>query len=121
MFGMIQYMLPKRLRIHTYSLPLPHNKSYTVHTEYLTCTVLRTGIPKPSKFAVVVSKKGITAPTRNRIRRRIYEALGVYMKYVKPGYLCVISLKKGVPRDLPYDTLHEHVEIVLKKSAIMEI
>jgi hypothetical protein len=43
------------------------------------------------------------------------------MKYVKPGYLCVISLKKGVPRDLPYDTLHEHVEIVLKKSAIMEI
>jgi len=115
-------MLPKRERLTTHTISLPREGLRIYHTDRLTLAVSNQHTRKPSKFAVIVLKKGITAVERNRIRRRIYEAIGALRKNLKSeGYFCVFSLKKGVSKDIPYSVFLEDVGVLFKKADIINV
>ncbi|NTV44294.1 MAG: ribonuclease P protein component [Candidatus Yonathbacteria bacterium] len=76
-------------------------------------------VEKPTKCAVIVSKKGITAPMRNKLRRRAYEAIGTLLPFVSNGYLCVCSIRKGFCGEIPYGTFIEEIRMLFKKADIL--
>lgn len=112
-------MLSKHLRLTIHDIPLPQKGLQVFHTERLTLAISPCYNEKPSKFAVIVSKKGRNAPTRNKMRRRIYEAIGMFNGHIKQGYRCVFSLKKGISSDIPYHVILADVTILLKQAGLL--
>jgi ribonuclease P protein component len=87
-------MLAKAFRFHGYgSLKYVYSRGNTVRARFLSMKYIANSRRSQSRLAVVVSKK-ITkkAPERNRMRRRIYEAVRLEWPHVKPGYDLVITV-----------------------------
>lgn len=71
---------------------------------------------KYSCFAFSVSQKvSKSAVLRNKLRRRGYSIIQKKIENIKPGYLCVFVLKKGV-LDLNFDQLSGELEKLLNKA-----
>lgn len=72
---------------------------------------------KPYRTAVVVSKKvSKSAVTRNRIRRRVYEAVRAHDSLVKPGTDLVFTVYSEKVATSDYANLLKEVESLLKKA-----
>jgi len=112
-------MLSKHLRLTSHDIPLPQIGLRVFHTERLTLAISPCYNEKLSKFAVIVSKKGTNAPTRNKMRRRIYEAIGTFRGQITQGYRCIFSLKKGVSSDISYNVILADVTILLKQAGLL--
>lgn len=87
-------MIAKKFRFHGYgSLKFVYSKGKTTRARYLSLKYIANTRRKQSRLAVVVSKK-ITkkAPERNKIRRRLYEAMRLRWPDIKPGYDLVITV-----------------------------
>jgi ribonuclease P protein component len=87
-------MLAKVFRFHGYgSLKFVYSKGKTVRARFLSMKYIANSRREQSRIAVVVSKK-ITkkSPARNRMRRRLYEAVRHEWPSIKPGYDLVITV-----------------------------
>ncbi len=87
-------MIAKKFRFHGYgSLKFVYSKGRTARARFLSLKTVENLRRKESRLAVVVSKK-ITkkAPERNRIRRRLYEAVRLQWPNIKPGSDIVITV-----------------------------
>jgi ribonuclease P protein component len=72
----------------------------------------------PTRFACVVSKKGINAPTRNSIRRRAYAIIEELLPNIRNGLYCTLSLSKDVA-DMSHDALRDEIIDLFRKSSVM--
>ena len=70
------------------------------------------------RFGVVVSKKVLkSAVGRNRIRRRVYEAIRLNLpKNAKMDYLFIVYSKDI--KDMPFPDLEEQVRSLIKESMV---
>ena len=87
-------MLAKKYRFHGHSsLKFVYSKGDTKRVKFLSLKYIANNRRSESRLAVVVSKK-ITkkAPERNRMRRRLYEAVRQQWPMIKPGYDLVITV-----------------------------
>src|SRR5712692_5523170 len=64
----------------------------------LVCFAYPRGDERPSRFGVSVSTRVGNAVTRNRIKRRVREALRLHPTGVKPGYDVVFVARAGSAR-----------------------
>ena len=112
-------MLPQRHRLPKQYIPLPRLHTRVYHADHITLAVFQDTSQKATRCAVIVSKKGLTAPERNMLRRRGYEAIGIVYTRLSPGYLCMFSLKKGVNRDFSYQVMIEEIETLCTKAGII--
>lgn len=70
-------------------------------------------------FSCVVSKKlAKTAVLRNKIRRRVYEAVKKSLPSIKNGYICLVFVKKEVI-NADFSTLEKNISELLKKAGIL--
>lgn len=66
---------------------------------------------KDSKFAAVVGKKiAPGAVARNRLRRKINEALRINLNWLKSPLVCLVIPKKGSPENLEYSLIEAQIK-----------
>lgn len=87
-------MLAKQFRFHGYgSLKFLYNKGKIVRARYCSLKYISNPRRDSSRLAVVVAKKvSKKAPVRNRIRRRLYEAVRLHWPMLKPGQDMIITV-----------------------------
>jgi len=87
-------MLAKRYRFHGYgSLKFLYNKGKISRARFCSLKFIDNPRREDSRLAVVVAKKvSKKAPIRNRIRRRIYEAIRLHWPMLKPGHDMIITI-----------------------------
>ena len=113
-------MLAKKYRFHGYgSLKFVYSRGKTARTKFLSLKYIGNNRRQDSRLAVVVSKK-ITkkAPARNRMRRRIYEAVRLQWPLIKPGYDLVITVFDERIATLPANDLQGLVRELLIQSGL---
>lgn len=110
-------MLKKRYRFHSrggVKYTYRHGKAIRSPYLYLTCTK---NSRRHQRFAVVVSKKiDKTAVGRNRIRRRVYEALRTELATYDDHMDCIFVVVNKDVATLPFDELCFTIRKLLKKS-----
>ena len=85
----------------------------------IAATVLKTRKPYP-RFAVLVSKKvSKKAVIRNRIRRRVFEALRQLDLESIPPHDIVFSVFDSRMSELPWEQLQSEVKTILKKAGLI--
>ena len=71
------------------------------------------------RFAVVVSKKVLkSAVGRNRIRRRVYEAIRLELPNFKKNQDSIFVIYNREIKDLPFDELRKQIRSLLEESLI---
>ena len=70
------------------------------------------------RAGVSVSKKLGKAHVRNRVKRRLREALRSYLPAMKPGAHLVVVAKPGA-QDAPYAALHASLGDLLKRAGLL--
>lgn len=71
------------------------------------------------RFAVVVSKKVLkSAVGRNRIRRRIYEAIRTQLQEFKSPFDCIFIVYTSDIRSIPFDDLKIIVKSLLSETVL---
>lgn len=87
-------MIAKKFRFHGYgSLKFVYSKGCGVRSRYLAMKYVKNTRREDSRLAIVVSKKVTKkAPVRNRIRRRLYEAMRQQWAMITPGHDMVITV-----------------------------
>ncbi|MCB9822855.1 ribonuclease P protein component [Candidatus Nomurabacteria bacterium] len=87
-------MLAKQFRFHGYgSLKFLYNKGKVVRARFVNLKYISNPRREDSRLAVVVAKKvSKKAPVRNRIRRRLYEAVRLHWPMLKPGQDMIITV-----------------------------
>lgn len=108
-------MLAKRFRFHGYgSLKFVYSKGNTSRTRFLSMKYVKNNRRQHSRLAVVVSKKvAKRAPQRNRIRRRIYEAVRTKWVTIEPGYDLAISVFDARLADMSAEELNALINELL--------
>lgn len=115
-------MLAKIFRFHGYgSLKFVYSKGKTVRARFLSMKYVANTRRSDSRLAVVVSKK-ITkkAPGRNRMRRRLYEAVRHEWSNIKPGYDLVITVFDERIATVPSDELTVLVHDLLSGADVLK-
>lgn len=110
-------MLPRTHRISRKDFPAHTERGFRVYSPLFNATVYPT--EKEVRVSVVVSKKTAkTAVARNRIRRRIYSVIELYLKKISHGSTIVIY-PKAETKDASFELLKSEVEQALKKAHII--
>lgn len=72
------------------------------------------------RFAVVVSKKVLkSAVGRNRIRRRVYEAIRSQLPEIKKPVDCIFNIYNREVLDMDFDKLQKLIADLLKEAEIV--
>ena len=110
-------MLKQRYRFHSRGgVKYTYRQGKTVRSPYLTLVCAKNSRHR-QRFAVVVSKKiEKTAVGRNRIRRRIYEALRAELKDYPYHMDCIFVVVNKDTAIVPFDELRTTIQKLLKKS-----
>lgn len=111
-------MLAKQFRFHGYnSLRFTYSQGRTIRVKGLQLKTIHNPSRTESRLAVVVSKK-ITkkAPVRNRIRRRLYEAVRLHWAMLEVGHDMIISVFDENIADMPASQLNRQVVELLTKA-----
>ena len=111
-------MLAKKFRFHGYgSLKFVYSKGKTARSRYLSLKYCANSRREGSRLAVVVSKKNTKiAPRRNRMRRRIYEAVRARWSMIKPGYDLVITVFDDRVGTVPATEIDQLVHELLSQA-----
>ena len=73
------------------------------------------------RFAAVVSKKILkSAVGRNRIRRRIYEAIRYELKNIKQPIDCIFVIYSKDYQTKPFSEIKQDIRVLLKQANIVE-
>lgn len=70
------------------------------------------------RFAVVISKKVIkSAVGRNRVRRRVYEAIRLNLPEFKDNKDCIFVIYSKTIKDINFEELKELIKNLLKQTS----
>lgn len=113
-------MIAKQFRFHGYgSLKFVYSKGNTVRARFVSMKFVQNTRREQSRLAVVVSKKiSKRAPERNRIRRRLYEAVRQQWAMVEPGYDMVITVFDERIGTIPTAELTQVVTELLQQAKL---
>ena len=114
-------MIARAHRFHGYgSLRHVYARGQVVRGPWFALKYLKNDRRKTYRAAVVVSKKvHKSAIVRNRIRRRLYEALRLQLPKDLPPYDIVLIVYSESVADTPATELHAQVASQLKKAKLI--
>ena len=112
-------MLNKKYRFHSRGgVRFTYQKGKTVRTPKLSL-VHNNNERGYQRFAVVVSKKVLkSAVGRNRIRRRVYEAIRLELPNFSAKKDCIFVIFSKDVKDMPFLELRKLIRDLLKESLI---
>lgn len=112
-------MLSKKYRFHSRGgVKYTYRKGKTIRNPKISLVYAHNTRGK-QRFGVVVSKKVLkTAVGRNRIRRRIYEAIRLELSHFKAPQDSLFVVYSREVKDLPFEDLRSMVRGLLKESQI---
>lgn len=103
------------------SLRFAYRNGRTVHSHICKVKYVENPRLESSRFAIVISKKvHKSAVGRNRIRRRFYEAIRAHIPHIKPGMDIVLIIVSGEALSLPFQSIHEMIEQLLRDADLYE-
>ena len=114
-------MLKRRYRLRTrQSVTRVYKKGSTARLNSLSLRYTKNNL-EYSRLAVVVSKKvAKSAPTRNRIRRRVYENARYIWPDIQPGVDMIISVFDETAASIQNDELSSQIKQLLAKANILK-
>jgi ribonuclease P protein component len=113
-------MLPKARRIDKTTFKTLTGRGMSHHSPLLFLSIYKASTEKPTRCAVLCSKKvSVRAVDRNRQRRRVYRSLQGILKSIKPGFFCVFTLKKEA-KDSAYDQLDYMVKSLCIQAGLLD-
>ena len=108
-------MLPKALRLTTKEIDAL-SKGTSVFGPIVSA---RIGISNKTKFAVSVSKKVLPdAVDRNKVRRKVYAAVGTILTSIKEGVSIMIMPKKEF-LDMPVNDIARELSRLFEKARLI--
>lgn len=112
-------MLSKRYRFHSRGgVRYTYKNGKTIRTASLSL-VFAPNSRHHQRFAVVVSKKVLkTAVGRNRIRRRVYEAIRLELKSYKAHTDCIFVVYSKDYQNLPFSEIRATVHSLLSQTMV---
>ena len=115
-------MLAKRYRFHGYgSLKFLYNKGAVVRSRYCNLKYIHNPRREDSRLAIVVAKKvSKKAPVRNRIRRRLYEAIRQHWAMIPPGHDMIVTVFDPVVAEISTDHLNKIVLDLLTQADLLK-
>jgi ribonuclease P protein component len=116
-------MISKVNRFHGHnSLSTVYRRGQTVSVPYASLKYLIIRPEKQHRLAIVVSRKvDKSAVVRNRIRRRIYEAMRDKYPNLKENVDIVITVHKNQIATMPASELSELVDQMLTKAGLISL
>ncbi len=103
---------------HLFSRLYSKGKSFSGRLLALYCLKNYKGRETATKFGITVSKSRGNAVVRNRVKRRIKEALRLLYPFIKEGFLVVVVARQAaVAAD--YGELSEELYDLLKRAALL--
>lgn len=116
-------MLSAKNRFHGHgSLRFVYSRGKVIRTKYLVCKYTQNDRRKTPRIAVVVSKKVIkSAVKRNRIRRRLYEAIRLELPFITPKTDLVYIVISSEVLVQPYDELQANIRHTLQVAGIYKV
>ena len=113
-------MLEKRYRFHSRGgVKYTYRTGVSFRVKGITLVCAK-NTRKHQRFAVVVSKKVLkTAVGRNRIRRRIYEAIRMELDWYKVYRDCIFIVNDRGFRDMDFKELQKRIHDLLKQSTMV--
>lgn len=113
------HMLSKKYRFHSRGgVRFTYQKGKTIRTPKMSL-VHNDNSRGHQRFAVVISKKVIkSAVGRNRVRRRVYEAIRMNLPYFKDKKDCIFVIYSKEVKDTPFDELIKNVRDLLEQSRV---
>lgn len=116
-------MISSEHRFHGYgSLRYVYNRGKTVRSQFLSLRYVENRRRSEYRAAVVVSRKvHKSAVIRNRIRRRVYEALRQYEPRIKSPYDLVFTVYSEQVADMDTEALQRLVGAQLQKAGIVSL
>ena len=114
-------MIPRKHRFHGMnSLKFVHSRGQTFRGPLFAIKSLHNKRRDTFRVAVVVSKKvHKSAVVRNRIRRRIYQAIREYEQLITLPYDIVVMVYSDRVAELPSQSLHTQLKKQLKDAHII--
>lgn len=113
-------MLPKARRIDKTTFKTLTGRGMSYHSPLLFLSIYKQYEQKPTRCAVLCSKKvSPRAVDRNRQRRRVYRSLQLLLPSIQPGYFCVITIKKEA-KVAEFVDLDMSVKKVLKEAKVIK-
>lgn len=111
-------MLAKKFRFHGYgSLKFLYLKGSVARARFCSLKYIANPRRENSRLAVVVAKKvSKKAPTRNRIRRRLYEAFRLHWPMLKPGHDMILTVYDEAVANISSTELNKIVVELLTKA-----
>ena len=86
--------------------------------KYFSCIVARRKAG-PSRIGISVNKKQGNSVTRNRIKRRLREAVTPFIPHIKEGYNIIFVARRGIP-EAEFIKLTEMVRDALNQSKLLD-
>lgn len=112
-------MLPKARRIDKTTFKTLTGRGSSFSSPLLFLSVYKTHSHTPTRCAVLCSKKvSPRAVDRNRQRRRVYRSLQTHISHIKPGFLCVFTIKKEA-KDSSFDEIYMVVTTLLTQAQLL--
>ncbi|MGD8373735.1 MAG: ribonuclease P protein component [Candidatus Woesebacteria bacterium] len=115
-------MLQYKYRFHGHgSLRYLYKNGKVVRNRALSIRYVHNSKRKDSRCAIIVTRKLYkSAPKRNRIRRRVYEALRTNWQHIKSPTDIAINIFEPRFYDMPYDDLKELVVDAFVKADLWQ-
>ena len=115
-------MITKQHRFHGHqSLGLVYRRGRTVRDQYVTLRFIRNQRRKTYRLAVIVGRKvHKSAVLRNRVRRRLYEAVRANEGSIAGPYDIVLSVFSDQLIDMPPQKLMAMITRSFKRAGITE-
>jgi ribonuclease P protein component len=113
-------MIPAKNRFHGHnSLRIVYSKGQAVRGKYFVCKHIANHRRTEPRIAVVISKKVLKAAVgRNRIRRRLYEAIRLEMPKLHQHSDVVFIVTSAELMTLPASELHSLIGRTLKQAGL---
>jgi len=90
-------MLPSAKRLSAEKFKVVIEKGAFFHSDFILLRLMKT--QEKSRFAVSVPKRvAKTAVLRNKMRRRVYSAVGTMESMIKPGFNVILIMKSGAQK-----------------------
>ncbi len=112
-------MLSSKYRFHSRGgIKYTYQKGKTIRTAKLSL-VHADNSKQKQRFSVVISKKVLkSAVGRNRIRRRLYEAIRLELPNFQAPKDCIFVVYSKEFKDLPFTEIQKQVRSLLEQSVI---
>lgn len=112
-------MLNKKIRFHSRGgVNYTYKNGKTIRTPKISL-VYNENSRGHQRFAVVISKKVIkSAVGRNRVRRRVYEAIRINLTYFKDKKDCIFVIYSKDIKDMDFESLVKIIRDLLTQSQI---